>query len=182
MPSHVAQVHQVIIFVVPDDALQGDPPPVGPGRPLTARHLANASDHVKKNARALADNVTAVIVIGDKAATFLNGGLVAHDMAIKHAAIRVYTESDQIEWECDRAFTIASTEKAHNPIWYQPGTPDNPFYAGPPFVAECGSDTRYRARSSTTTAAANGQQYKVTITIGGRDVDPDYVCGNPPPI
>ena len=27
----------------------------------------------------------------------------------------------------------------------------------------------------------NGQQYKVTIKIGGRLVDPDYVCGDPPP-
>ena len=47
-------------------------------------------------------------VVGDKAATFLHGTLVPHDQAIKHAAIRMYTESDQIEWDCDQAFEIAS--------------------------------------------------------------------------
>ena len=181
MPTHIAENHRVVIFVVPDNALQGEGPPVGPGRQMTAHHMECATEHVRKHAPALLDNVTAVIVVGDKAGTFLNGTLVPHDQAIKHAAIRMYTESDQIEWECDQAFEIVSTEKAHQPIWYQPGTPDNPFLTGPPFMGECGSDTRYRARSSQTSAAANGQQYKVTIRIGGRDIDPDYVCGSPPP-
>ena len=30
-------------------------------------------------------------------------------------------------------------------------------------------------------ASANNQQYKMTFEIGGKRVDPDVVCGNPPP-
>lgn len=178
---HEPQTHHVRIFVVADRVLAGDAPPIG-SRPVTPRHLELADAHVKKEAPGLENDVKAVIVIGDKAATFLNRTLVPHDVAIRHAAIRVYTESDVIEWESDRAFTIVSTEKAHNPIWYKDGTPDNPFYSGPPFESRCGSGTHHRARSSTTRQEADGQQYKVSIRIGDRLIDPDYVCGTPPPI
>ena len=136
-----------------------------------------------RTAPELAGDVHAIIVIGDKAATFLNGDLVPHDNAIRHAAIRVFTESDVIEWECDEAFAIASTTKAEDPIWQKDGTPENPFYTGPPFDGEPLSNNRFRARSSKTRAEANGQQYKVfiKITTGDRLIDPDYVCGDPPP-
>jgi hypothetical protein len=134
-----------------------------------------------RTAPELADDVRAIIIIGDKAATFLNGTLVQHDDAIRHAAIRVFTESDVIEWECNEAFTIESTEKADHPIWQKNGTPDNPFYTGPPFDGERLSNGRFRARSSKTRAEANDQQYKAFIKIGDRLIDPDYVCGDPPP-
>jgi hypothetical protein len=179
---HTAQLHRVRIFVVPDAALQGDPPPVGDGHAVTDRHLEAARTYVMRRAPELADDVQAIIVIGDKAATFLSGRLVPHDAAIQHAAIRMFTESDVIEWQSDAPFEIVSTEKVDKPIWSKGGSPDNPFYEGPPFDGGgCGQDAIYRARSSKTKDAANGQQYKVTIKIGNRLVDPDYVCGNPPP-
>jgi hypothetical protein len=136
-----------------------------------------------RTAPELENDVRAIIVIGDKAATFLDRTLVPHDEAIRHAAIRVFTESDVIEWECDQAFEIASTKKAEHPIWQKDGTPDNPFFTGPPFEGERLSDNRFRARSSKTRAEANDQQYKVFIRITSDDrlIDPDYVCGNPPP-
>lgn len=180
MLSHVAEVHRIRVFVVPDAALQGDPP-LGANNPATPRHLDLAQNHVMRNAPDLVDDVQAIIVVGDKAATFLNRRLVRHEYAILEAAIRVFTESDVVEWVSEDAFTIVSTEKAERPIWYQPGTPENPFHAGPPFDSISGSDNRYRARSSTTRKEANGQQYKVSIRIGNRLIDPDYVCGNPPP-
>ena len=183
--THEDQVHHVRIFVVPDAALRGDAPPVGGSQRVTPRHLESAHAHVMQTERGLVKDVHAIIVIGDQAATFLNGTLVPHDDAIKHAAIRVYTESDVIEWECNKAFAIDSTKKADNPIWQKDGTPGNPFYSGPPFDGERLTDTRFLARSSKTRAEANDQQYKVFIKIkiesGDRLIDPDYVCGNPPP-
>ena len=180
IPPHKPETHHIRIFVVADDVLKGDAPPIGP-RPVTQGHLDLADAHVKKEAPGLEDDVKAIIVIGDKAATFLHRKLVPHGSAIQEAAIRVYTESDVIEWESDQAFTIVSTEKSHNPIWHQGGTPDNPFHSGPPFVSSSGNGAYHRARSSMTRSEANGQQYKVSIRIGGRLIDPDYVCGDPPP-
>ena len=180
---HIAEVQRVVIYVVPDSVLQRAPPlPLGKGLEATQDHLHLAHDHVKKEAPDLVKDVKAIIVIGDKAATFLNGILVRHETAVREAAIRVYTESDVIEWVCDQAFSIVSTEKSHNPIWREPTAPDNPFYTGPPYDAGCGADTRYRAQSTKTRKEANGQQYKVSIRIGTRLIDPDYVCGSPPPL
>jgi hypothetical protein len=120
---HTAQIHRVRIFVVPDSALRGELPPVGKKNLVTPRHLELAHNHVLHEAPDVADDVHAVIVIGDKAATFLDGKLVPHDEAIKHAAIRVHTESDLIEWEADRAFTIVSTEKAEHRSGIRTGRP-----------------------------------------------------------
>jgi hypothetical protein len=181
MPPHVAQVHRIRIFVVPDTALMGDPPPLGNKMFPSPRHLSLAQDHVRKHAPELVDDVRAIIVIGDKPATFLNGTLVPHNAAIAEAVIRVWTESDTIEWMSEQAFAIVSTQKADHPIWDRPGTPNDPFHTSPPFDAAPGADGRYRAQSSTTRKEANGQQYKVTISIANRLVDPDYVCGSPPP-
>lgn len=183
MPAHIAQVIPVVIFVVPDSVLQSEPPlPLGKGLPATPRQIKLAHLHVEKEAPALVHDVKAIIVLGDKAATFLHGVLVPHEAAVREAAIRVFTESDVIEWVCDQAFSIVSTGKAHNPIWREPTAPDNPFYTGPPYDAEYGADTRYRAQSTKTRKEANGQQYKVSIRIGNRLIDPDYVCGSPPPV
>ncbi len=181
IPPHKPETHHIRIFVVADQVLDGDAPPIG-SRPLMPRHLALADAHVKKVAPGLENDVKAIIVIGDKAATFLNRTLVPHGSAIREAAIRVYTESDIIEWESDQAFTIVSTEKSHDPIWYKDGTTDFPFYSGPPFESSSGSGAYHRTQSSTTRREANGQQYKVSIRIGNRLIDPDYVCGDPPPI
>src|SRR6266487_1759846 len=180
--DHIAQTHRVRIFVVPDAALEREPPPIGKNN-LTNRHLELADAHMKKTAPNLEDDVKAIVVIGDKAATFLKRELVPHDIAVRHAAIRVFTESDIIEWESDQPFTIVSTEKAVNAIWSEDGTPTNPFYSGPPFESTGDTANQYRARSSKAKQAANGQQYKVSIRLNdGRLVDPDYVCGDPPPL
>jgi hypothetical protein len=181
MTEHVAEAHRVRIFVVPDNALEGEPLPLGRDRPVTPRHLERSRSYVNEQAPELMNDSSAIIVVGDKAATFICGALVPHDYAIRHAAIRLYTESDVITWECDRPFRIVSTEKVSDPLWQAQGSPDNPFYVGPPFDGNPVSDVRYKAESSTTKAAANGQQYKVTIMIGDRLIDPDYVCGSPPP-
>jgi hypothetical protein len=181
MVTHVAEAHRVRIFVVPDSVLEGEPLPLGRDRPVTPRHLERSRSHIKQVAEDLLDDSAAVIVVGDKAATFICGALVPHDYAIRHAAIRMYTDSDTIAWECDQPFTIVSTEKVTEPIWCANGTPDNPFYSGPPFCGQPVGNGCFRAESSMTMAAANGQQYKVSIMIGDRLIDPDYVCGSPPP-
>jgi hypothetical protein len=117
--------------------------------------------------------------------------LFPHDDHNRDTVLRVWTESDKIEYQCDQEFEILQVDKAG---WKLFGAPDNPF------ERERGA-TPYKAtkeRTSTIDAAGNpefvwkwtsgvlsatadNQQYKATFKIGGQRIDPDVVCGDPPP-
>jgi hypothetical protein len=115
--------------------------------------------------------------------------LVAHEHHYTDTVLPVWTGSDTIEYQCDVKFEIVKVERAG---WKIYGAPENPFKGKLPYRAE----ERPRApdgariwvwKSSVLPAKANNQQYKMAFRIfdengeNGQDVDPDVVCGNPPP-
>ena len=115
--------------------------------------------------------------------------LFAHDHHHADTVLRVWTESDTIEYQCDRRFEIVKVEKEG---WKIYDAPDNPFGSGKvDYKAQerqLGTGKRqYFWTSSVLPATANNQQYKMTFKIfdengkNGELVDPDIVCGNPPP-
>ena len=117
--------------------------------------------------------------------------LFPHDDRNTDTVLRVWTESDTIEYQCDEEFEIVQMERAG---WRLFGAPDNPF------EKERG-ETPYKATKERTStidadgnpgfvwkwtsgvvpATANNQQYKATFKIRGELIDPDVVCGDPPP-
>ena len=115
--------------------------------------------------------------------------LFAHDHHHTDTVLRVWTESDTIEYQCERRFEIVKVEKEG---WKIYDAPDNPFGSGKvDYKAQerqLGTGKRqYFWTSSVLPATANYQQYKMTFKIfdengqNGELVDPDIVCGNPPP-
>jgi hypothetical protein len=110
--------------------------------------------------------------------------LDGHDDRNKDTVLRVWTESDTIEYQCDQAFEIVKVEKAG---WRIYGAPDDPFGNGGPYRAQQAPSAQGRKplwvwRSGLLPARANNQQYKTTFRIGGVDIDPDVACGDPPPL
>jgi hypothetical protein len=115
--------------------------------------------------------------------------LDAHNHHHKDTVLPVWTESDTIEYQCDRRFEIVKVEKEG---WKIYNAPDNPFGSG---KVDYKAQERQLGRgkkqyfwtSSVLPATANNQQYKMTFKIfdengkNGKLVDPDIVCGNPPP-
>jgi len=117
-----------------------------------------------------------------------------HDDRSGDTVLRVWTESDTIEYQCDVPFEIVEVNRAG---WKMYDAPDNPFGVGKvKYTArERKSDTDEKPiwvwTSGLLPARANNQQYKMTFRIGGRFidgelvggelVDPDVVCGDPPP-
>jgi hypothetical protein len=72
--------------------------------------------------------------------------------------------------------------------WRIYGAPDDPFAAKDkraPYKAvemRAGSGkTLWTWKSDVVPASANNQQYKATFRIDGEEIDPDVVCGDPPP-
>jgi hypothetical protein len=122
---------------------------------------------------------TDIVVVGQEPASVCEGKLLRHDDRNYVTVLRVWTESDTIEYQCAVEFAIAKVKKAG---WRIYNAPDDPFG---------NSKDGYKAseiekglwvwRSGLLPASANNQQYKMTFRIGGRNVDPDVVCGNPPP-
>jgi hypothetical protein len=109
--------------------------------------------------------------------------LHAHDDRNKDTVLRVWTESDTIEYQCDEKFEILKVEKAG---WRIYGAPDDPFGVGGPYRAQQtpraqGEKPIWVWRSGLLPARANNQQYKMTFRIGGVEIDPDVACGDPPP-
>ena len=109
--------------------------------------------------------------------------LLAHDEGNRHTVLRVWTESDTIEYQCEEKFAITKVEKAG---WKIHDTPDNPFQEPLPYEAKempraSGEKPLWVWKSGVLTAKANNQQYKATFEIGGEKIDPDVVCGDPPP-
>jgi hypothetical protein len=115
--------------------------------------------------------------------------LFAHDHHHTDTVLPVWTESDTIEYQCDVKFEIVKVERAG---WKIYGAPENPFTGDLPYRAEPRPRAADGARiwvwtSSVLPATANNQQYKMAFRIfdengeNGQDVDPDVVCGDPPP-
>jgi len=117
--------------------------------------------------------------------------LFAHDDRHQDTVLRVWTDSDTIEYQSDVEFQIVEMNRAG---WHIYASPENPFEdaRGPlPYVATNQPDPALVAPGQPTTvwtwisgkvpASANNQQYKMTFRIAGQLVDPDVVCGDPPP-
>ena len=71
--------------------------------------------------------------------------------------------------------------------WKMYDAPDNPFgnercdLQGPAKESRNGRKHYLSGTSGLLPATANNQQYKMTFLIDGKKVDPDVVCGDPPP-
>ena len=117
--------------------------------------------------------------------------LFPHDDRHTDTVLRVWTESDTIEYQCDEEFEIVRMERAG---WKLFGAPDNPFEGergAAPYKATKERTSRIDAdgnpksvwkwTSGIVPASANNQQYKATFKIRGEEIDPDVVCGDPPP-
>jgi hypothetical protein len=108
--------------------------------------------------------------------------LFAHDDHNSNTVLPVWTESDTIEYQCDQKFEITKIKRAG---WKIYGAPEDPFvHRKRPYVSEQEErDGRqmWIWTSGTLPAAANNQQYKMSFTINGEEIDPDVICGNPPP-
>jgi hypothetical protein len=132
---------------------------------------------------------TDIVVIGREPAslrTVDNSGtatrrLFAHDDGHRDTVLKVWTESDTVEYQCDVPFAIQEVAKSgQNRIT---AAPDNPFERGrgsTPYPAVRENNV-HTWTSDTVPATANDQQYKMTFLIDGQEVDPDIVCGDPPP-
>jgi hypothetical protein len=115
---------------------------------------------------------------------------MGHDDHHTDTVLRVWTESDTIEYQCDEPFEIVGVKRAG---WKIYDAPENPFGFGKvKYIAQKRkSDTDEKPiwvwTSGLLPATANNQQYKMTFKIfdengkNGELVDPDIVCGNPPP-
>jgi hypothetical protein len=146
---------------------------------------------------------TDIVVIGGEAASVLvdadngaNGApptrrLVAHDDRHRDTVLRVWTDSDTIEYQSDVEFQIVEMKRAG---WHIYGSPENPFehakgsapyfatnQTDPALVAPGQPTPAWTWTSGEVPASANNQQYKMTFRIAGQLVDPDVVCGDPPP-
>ena len=117
--------------------------------------------------------------------------LCAHDDRHRDTVLRVWTESDTIEYYCDEEFEIVQIERAG---WKLFGAPDNlferergamPYKARKVQTSTIGADGDptfvWKWTSGVVPASANNQQYKATFKIRGKSIDPDVVCGTPPP-
>jgi hypothetical protein len=114
-----------------------------------------------------------------------------HDDRNRDTVLRVWTESDTIEYQCDEEFEIVRMERAG---WKLFGAPDNPFErerGATPYKAtkertstidaDGNPKFAWKWTSGVVPASANNQQFKATFRIRGKLIDPDVVCGSPPP-
>jgi hypothetical protein len=114
-----------------------------------------------------------------------------HDDHNRDTILRVWTESDTIEYQCDEEFEIVRMERAG---WKLFDAPDNPFErerGAAPYKAtkeptstmdaDGNPKSVWKWTSGVVPATANNQQYKATFKIRDEEIDPDVVCGDPPP-
>jgi hypothetical protein len=123
-----------------------------------------------------------------------------HNERHRDTVLKVWTESDTVEYQCEKEFAIVGVKQVNRII---DGAPGNLFERdGPlPYEARKPDEARkpattgpagnpvpvWKWTSGTVPKSANDQQYKMTfkIKIDDRDegelVDPDVVCGDPPP-
>jgi hypothetical protein len=206
----------------PDRAANESHGPAHESHGLTDEKLKNAQDQLKKmppphsseESTPAAKNMlealepTDIVVVGKEAASVRViaeegvGGtatrrtkrLAAHDDRHRDTVLKVWTESDTVEYQCEHKFAIVEVQQAN---WRIHGAPPNlferergsmPYEAReePPTTGPAGNPKPvWTWTSGTVPKSANNQQYKMSfmIKIGDRDelVDPDVVCGDPPP-
>ena len=117
--------------------------------------------------------------------------LTAHNDRNKDTVLKIWTDSDTVEYQCDEEFKIVEVKQAGWNIYNAPTDPfQKPDQKAPYLASEVTSATIdafgnlksvWKWTSGVVPASANNQQYKMTFEIGGKRVDPDVVCGNPPP-
>jgi hypothetical protein len=121
--------------------------------------------------------------------------LFGHDDGHKDTVLRVWTESDTVEYQCDTKFEIVKVEKAG---WKIFRTTDDLFERekhreaieekNATIDASGNPKSVWKWKSGLIPDSANNQQYKMTFRIFDErgekpvDVDPDIVCGDPPPV
>jgi len=132
---------------------------------------------------------TDIVVVGREPASVCEPKrtreLLPHDDRNKPTVLRIWTESDTIEYQCDEPFEIVQVKKAG---WEIYDAPDDPFgnskdgYKAHRRDAEDENEKPLWVwTSGLLPARANNQQYKTTFKIDGELIDPDIVCGDPPP-
>lgn len=168
------------------------PPPDGTSGPGESSNAKSAKP--KNMFEAL--KPTDIVVVGRAPASVrkLKEGprLRVHDDRNRDTVLRVWTDSDTVEYQCDERFEIVKMERAG---WKIYDAPENPFKRSgeePPYRAEqrqgpTGGKLIWSWKSGQVPATANNQQYKMTFKIfdekGNEElVDPDVVCGDPPPL
>jgi hypothetical protein len=116
--------------------------------------------------------------------------LMAHDDRHRDTVLKIWTESDIVEYQCAEKFEIVTVEQAN---WRIHGAPSNLFarergalpYEAREELRTTGPAGNPRPvwtwTSGTVPASANNQQYKMSFKIGDKVIDPDVVCGDPPP-
>jgi hypothetical protein len=116
--------------------------------------------------------------------------LQLHNDRHKDTVLRVWTNSDTVEYQCDEKFEIIEVAQVN---WKIDGAPPNLFEearGAMPYVATKEHSTTgaagnpesvWKWTSGKVPVTANNQQYKMTFKIGDDPVDPDVVCGDPPP-
>ena len=107
-----------------------------------------------------------------------------HDDRHRDTVLRVWTESDTIEYQCDEAFEIVQMDRAG---WKLFGAPDNLFeregsdalqgdkVRTSTIDADGNPTLAWKWTSGRVPASANNQQYKATFKIRRKKIDPDVV-------
>ena len=108
-----------------------------------------------------------------------------HNERHRDTVLKVWTESDTVEYQCEKEFAIVGVKQVNR----IDGAPANLFERSGPMPYEAreepptpGNPVRvWKWTSVTVPQSANDQQYKMTFKIGDELIDPDVVCGDPPP-
>jgi hypothetical protein len=155
---------------------------------LKNMNAPSSSDETSQTPAKMFDVLTStdIVVVRGEATSLRDSSekreLCRHDDRNRDTVLRVWTESDTIEYQCDQQFEIVKVERAG---WKIYGAPDDPFGNGGPYMAQekprAGQKPLWVWTSGLLPSRANNQQYKMTFKIGGQLVDPDVACGDPPP-
>jgi hypothetical protein len=125
---------------------------------------------------------TDFVVVGNEALYFVDWKILTHDRAHNEDPKTVlhlnFSEDEEAVWWCREEFSTTG-------ITYSPhaqrvdSAPENPFEPGNEFKRDserkesANGNPVYVIRSGRPDPKAKGQQYKVSFSIGGFDVDPD---------
>ena len=177
-----------------EDRLKAMPPPPSseesPSPPKNMFHALKPTDIVVVGKEPASVRVVPGQESAGGARTDQTLRLTAHDDRHRDTVLKIWTESDTVEYQCAERFEIVTVEQAN---WRIHGAPPNlfarergslPYEANeePATTGPAGNPRPvWKWTSGTVPASANNQQYKMTFKIGNDLVDPDVVCGDPPP-
>lgn len=102
---------------------------------------------------------------------------VHHEFPDTILQLSIEEENRAVWWSTTRFDITDINYSAHTPR--QPGAPRSPFKDLPVTKEEQDGDGQivYVARSTAPVQESEGQQYKITLSVNGKDVDPDMYCG-----